>query len=146
MTDPDLLSNADIAELLKLIPFLRMWADTVEGHALSILLHGGTLPGYKLVSGRTNRVWANEAAVTEWLVYETSVAEAMPRKLVSPAQAEKLLRDHRIKNWKSLVGEYTTYNVGPPTIARETDPRPVVEAFGEFQAADESGPAAEILE
>jgi hypothetical protein len=146
MKDPDCLTEAELGELLKLIPFLRMWADTIETHALSLLLKGGTLPGFKLVAGRTNRMWANERAATDWLVYITSVAEAMPRKLISPAQAEKLLREHKIKNWRTQVSEHTTYRAGSPTIARDTDPRPVLEVFGEFQHADEAGSAAENQE
>jgi hypothetical protein len=140
------LNDDETAALLILIPFLRTWADTLESHALSILLHGGELPGFKLVSGRMNRTWSDEQLVAQWLSYETSTNEAMPRVLVSPAQAEKLLRSHGLENWKTLVAEYTVRGTGQPTIASEKDPRPSIEPFGEFQLADETGDVAELME
>jgi len=113
-----------------------MWADAVEAHALSLLLKGESVPGYKLVSGRTNRIWGNEKVAAMWLVHDTSLDEAMPRSLVSPAQAEKLLKKHDVKNAGELVAQYATKKTGAPTIAPANDPRPEVSAFSEFSTGE----------
>lgn len=113
---------------------LRMWADAVEGYALELLLKGEAVPGFKLVAGRTNRSWADEEAAAQWLVSATSEDEALPRSLVSPAQAEKLLKHYQIKNPGELVAQYAVKRTGTPTIAPATDPRPELSPFSEFAA------------
>jgi hypothetical protein len=49
-------------------------------------MNGTAIPGFKLVAGRSSRDWADEKKVIELLGDQAFG----PRKLISPAQAEKL--------------------------------------------------------
>ena len=101
---------------------LASWAKGVEEYDLSILTHGGVLPGYKLVEGRSVRQWRNEDAATEAL--ETLLGEAAYTvKLISPTQAEKALGRAKADE----IADFVIKPRGKPTLAPDSDPRP---AFG----------------
>jgi hypothetical protein len=119
---PALLSTDEIVKLLPKLGLISQWAKDVEEYALSVLTHGGALPGYKLVEGRSLRQWGGEeeaATKLEWLLG----TDAYTKKLISPAQAEKALG-------RAKAGEIADLVIKPrgkPTLAPESDPRP---AFG----------------
>lgn len=79
-----LLLDADLMEAA-----IHEWRAT----ALNMLLHGTKVPGWKTGLGRSIREWANAKAAQRTMArLALTEDDYMPRSLVSPAQAEKLLR------------------------------------------------------
>lgn len=104
------LSLERVAGVLAHAKRVEEWIDAVRAHALGLLCSGTEIAGWKLVAGRNSRGWANDAAAVE----RFGEAAYQPRKLISPAQAEKLKLD--------LTDLVVTYP-GNPTIAPEADKR-----------------------
>lgn len=80
-----------------------------------LLKDADSVPGYKLVEGKTNRSWSAEGEVEAAfaMLGETRYA---PRKLKSPAQMEKI-------TGKEEVAKYTVKLPGKLTVAKATDKR-----------------------
>jgi len=138
------LSSADVAALMKHIPLIEDWCRAVFARAKDILLttNNTGLPGYKLVEGRSQRKWASEHTVV------TALSDAarqlgldddaiFTKKLVSPAQAEKLLGKKH-----PLLAEHVVKPAGNPTLVAETDkrePLKMATAQDVFGEADSNG-------
>ena len=109
------LTNADI---------LEGWITDLRALAFDMLKGGRPVPGWKLVPKRGIRSWANEDVAKAHLMGRLKESEVMVTKIVSPAQAEKLL--------KSKVPESLTVSISSgSTIASESDPRPAVMLIGQ---------------
>lgn len=128
---PPLLTDAEIGDLLTRGKDLVNWYDGLKDYALTTLLAGGTIPGYKAVQGRGVRQWANqdealtailEAGFDKALVYNT-----VPQTL---AQLEKLIGAPR---FAELVGNYVIKPPGKPALAPESDKREPYSAAADFQ-------------
>jgi len=81
------------------------------------------VPGYKLVAKRSTRQWVDEKEAAHWLDGK-GVEDIFERKLKSPAQAEKLLKE-------KLPGELVVSISSGNTMASEDDPRPAVVLIGQ---------------
>lgn len=121
--DPNVLSNSEIGELLPNLDLVSNWIKAVEAHALGQLEQGEAVPGYKLVTGRSLRKWADEADAEAALKRtKLKVADIFTKKLISPAQAEKKLgKTHKI------FAEHVVKPDGKPAIAPISDKRPALE-------------------
>lgn len=123
----------DLIEALNLIEPVKATIRAVEKMAYEQLEVGVDLPGWKLVRGRKNRAWADEAEAKRRLKSalrgakingQAAVRSIMTEpKLVTPAQAEKVLKkagreDKLDVNEIAPVPESTTM-----TLAPEDDPR-----------------------
>lgn len=127
-TSIDALDKADIADALRMADMLDGWATDVRGLALRILESGATIPGYKLVAKRATRQWADEtkarAALLDMGLKESDVTKT---ELLSPAQAEKVLKKHKLQLPEDQVVAVSSGN----TLAAEDDPRPAVVLIGQ---------------
>lgn len=81
-----------MALMLKGAAMLRLWLSAIEEAAYAMATGGETLPGFKLVQKRASRRWQDEAAALETLLHEVDVEQIAPRKILSVAQAEKLMK------------------------------------------------------
>ncbi len=121
-----------VAHWFTLLPRIREWADKVEGIANALALAGTPLPGLKLVTGkRGNRKWRDEGEAT--MLLEVLLGdEAFTRKLISPAQADKLAG----KKGMSSLEDLTVQEDGKPSLVLESDNRPaiVVDTLADFSA------------
>lgn len=133
-TFPDLddMSIVDIAEVMTKGPAVLAWIKSVGVHALGMLERGEEVPGFKLVETRTNRAWVDEEKTEKYFKgrrFKTS--EKYNRKLISPAQAEKLIK---LKGGVPLPDRLVTKPEGRAALAPLSDKRPEissgVEAFG----------------
>ena len=81
------------------------------------------VPGYKLVAKRATRQWADEVK-TQLALIKLGLGEAdfIEHKLISPAQAEKLLKKSKLALPDDLVVAVSSGS----TLATEDDPRPAV--------------------
>jgi hypothetical protein len=108
-----ILSKADmIEEALK----------AIRGHVVKLLSTGVDVPGWKLVASKKHRAWKDADTILDDLLLVAPLSgkvldKLAPRKVASPAQAEKILP-------KEIVARYCHTPAGDPTLAREDDPRP----------------------
>lgn len=125
-TQPELLTPEDIADVLRRLPDLQNWADQVAAYALDMAVnHGATIPGFKVVEGRSNRRYANEDAIAKALRKDGfKVADIYkPKELLGITAMENLVGKRR---FAELAGPYITKPEGKPTLAPENDKRPAI--------------------
>lgn len=105
---------------LRLVEWQK-WGDEAKERLLHELEHGRTNPYWKLVQKRAIRQWKDEAkTIVQFRRAKVDDDTFMPRKLVSPAQAEKGLLN------KKAVAELAAPVSSGNTIAPMTDKRPPV--------------------
>lgn len=119
----DLLTPDEVADALTRGADLEKWLNDLREHALSELLLGNPVPGWKAVEGRSIRAWTDaEAAFKK--AQELGVPEAMlyERKPVTLAALEKTLG----KKQFAPLTEYVTVPPGKPALAPDSDKRPAI--------------------
>lgn len=122
------IDNVQLAKIMQKIPAIELWIDAIKERAGLELSEGRVVPGYKLVQGRAgNRTWRDPAAAASLLEScGLSKDQIYAKKLVSPAQADKLIK----KSGKLTDEQAAAYSdmiikpAGAPVIAEESDPRP----------------------
>ena len=126
------LAPHEVADVLRMEPMVTLWLKKVKEQAMSTLMNGGELPGYKLVEGRLGiRKWRSDQAVLDLLkgagYREEEITET---KVLSPAQMDKAIGK---KKAAELLEEYIERAPGAPTIAPITDNRPAYDRLAEAQ-------------
>lgn len=115
------LSDAQLRQALEAKKLITSWLDAVEKLVVERLESGQGFDGFKLVAGRSLRQWGDENTAAS--VLEKEVGEqAYNKKLLTPAQAEKLLGKKR----KDVLEPLIVKPEGKPTLAPESDKRPAV--------------------
>jgi len=110
------LGNADL---------LEDWIKDLRALAMTMMENGTKVPGYKVVAKRSVRKWLDEGKATQAL---TALGiDPMKSELVSPAQAEKLLKPSKQALPDDLVASVSSGT----TFAPESDPRPEVLQIGQ---------------
>ncbi len=128
------LAPWEVAEVLRMEPLVSLWLKRVKDQALTTLLNGGDVPGYKVVAGRGTRSWTDEMAVDKVLGdYGYDMQEYTKTELLSPAAMEKAIGKKKVA--ELLEGLIDT-KTGAPTVAPETDRRPVYDASADFTKLD----------
>lgn len=116
------LSDDQISAVLSLADDLKGWLSDVEGYALSSALKGETIPGWKVVEGRSNRKIKDTEELADALLEEYSESDIYkPTELKSLTDLEKLVGK---KTMAERYGEYIYKPEGKPTLVPETDKRP----------------------
>ena len=110
------LGNADL---------LEDWIKDLRALAMTMMEAGTKVPGYKLVAKRSVRKWLDESKAADALV--ALGVDPMKQELVSPAQAEKLLKPLKQALPDDLVASVSSGT----TFAPESDPRPEVLQIGQ---------------
>lgn len=101
LPEPAAMGPDRIAALLKNAEDIKDWTDSIMAYAYHMAERGYDVPGYKLVQGRANRRWIDEATVKS--KYEAEFGERLfNRKLKSPAQIEKLFGKDRANELEEL--------------------------------------------
>ena len=126
------LAPHEVADVLRMEPMVTLWLKKVKEQAMTTLMSGGELPGYKLVEGRLGaRKWRNDQTVLDLLkgagYREEEITET---KVLSPAQMDKAIGK---KKAAELLEEYIERAPGAPTIAPITDNRPAYDRLAEAQ-------------
>lgn len=129
--DPRLLKPEELAkEVLPELATVKTWLTGVEDYALEQALAGVKLPGWKVVEGRSNRKITDPAKVASTLSNEGYKDNQFykPMELVSLTELEKLTGK---KRFTELCGAYIEKPQGKPTLAPESDKRPVFNSVAE---------------
>lgn len=112
------LTPAQLSRVLAMADEVREWLSSVEAFAMSAILRGESVPGWKVVRGRAgNRAWddTKEAEIAKAL--KKQGVDPYAAKLISPAAAEKAGAD--LSKLSTLVSRAD----GKPAIAPESDKR-----------------------
>lgn len=116
------LTPGEISVILKNIDGVTKWAKDLQTYAHQLLETGQDVPDFKLVLGRSLRKWVDEEAAGKALSRKLSKKEAFTEKVISPAQAEKLLGKDSL-----IIKKHAFKPEGKPTIAPLSDKRPAIE-------------------
>ena len=118
--DPPTLDEDEIAGILPRIDTLVSWAEDVKAWALQQALSGVTYPGWKLVEGRSNRKYSDEAAVAA--VVTKAGFDPFEKKLLGITAMTRQLGK---KRFDELLSGLIVKPQGKPVLVPETDKRPV---------------------
>lgn len=115
------LAPWQVSNILYQEPTISAWLKAVKERALSQLLDGAEIPGFKVVSGRSTRTWADDLEVCQLLAAAGfSREEYTKTETLSPAAMEKAIGKKKVA--ELLSGQILT-NPGAPTVAPESDKR-----------------------
>ena len=112
-----------VADILKQEPVITAWIKAVKDRALTQMLNGEQIPGFKVVEGRGSREWAKESQVIDILAVDGGYSKEQimtEPELLSPAAMEKSIGKKKVAE---LVGALIVSKPGNPTIAPESDKR-----------------------
>lgn len=130
---PERMSTTQISEALRLQDLLSPFFNKVHSHAKAEMQRGVVIPGYKLVEGRAgNRQWINEKLVADLVINYGEKVIYEPRKLLSVAQMDKLVKATNKKQGKKknkpedLYGHLITRSPPGVSIAPESSPKPAL--------------------
>ena len=115
-----------IGAYLKNCDLLEQWITDLRALAHQMLEADKPVPGWKLVNKRATRQWANEGQADDVLSKVIPKDELYVAKMISPAQAEKVLK----KLGEQLPDDLVIAVSSGSTLAREEDPRPAVVNIG----------------
>jgi len=127
-TKLDALPVDQIAHYLDQVPLVEDFISGLQALALQMLSEGKPVGDWKLVPKRATRQWADEAKTANALVCELGLdrSDVYVEKIISPAQAETLLKKMKIELPADLVVAVSSGN----TLAPGNDPRPAVLQIG----------------
>ena len=133
-TEAPLLSAEEIAAILPQIDTLVSWAEDVKTHALQQALKGVRYPGWKLVEGRSNRKYTDEAAVAAMVL--NAGYDPYEKKLLGVTQMQKQLGK---KRFDELLSGLVVKPAGKPVLAPDTDKRPEIKtAANDFEEENDN--------
>jgi hypothetical protein len=121
---PESLTPEQVAKVLVASDLIREWSKKVRAYAQSRLEAGASIPGFKLVQAKANRQWVCPPDAERELVKHLGEG-ALIRKLISPAQAEKALKE-KGQNPKELLELLAEKPDKGLTLAPESDRRQAV--------------------
>lgn len=125
------LAPHEVAEILAMEPLVSLWLKRVKDQALANMLEGVQVPGFKVVAGRGSRAWADDLEVAKILEANGYTREEITEtSLLSVAKMEKFLGK---KKAAELIGGQILSHTGAPTVAPETDKRPVYSVADDFE-------------
>lgn len=135
--------DAELAHTYGLIDLMAGYIKAVGTEMHARMMAGRTMPGYKLVEGKKGaRAWVDEAEAESTLKsFRMKLEEMYSMKLISPTQAEKVLKGKNPKRWNKVL-KLITQSDGQPHIALESDKRkplviqPITDDFADETASD----------
>lgn len=123
------LAPWEVAGILQMEPMLNLWLKRIREQALTTLLDGGEIPGYKVVAGRGSRSWADDLEVGRILEKAGYSREDYTETTVlSVAKMEKALGKKKVTE---LLSGQILAQTGAPTIAPMSDKRPAYDRAAE---------------
>lgn len=134
---PPLLTDAEIEEILAVLPDLTKWANEIAAYALDAALnHGKEWNGFKVVEGRSVRNYRDEAAVAE-AAKEAGYKDIYRQSLIPLTEMQRLMGKDK---FEEILGGLITKAPGRPTLVPMSDKRPamnVSNAINEFNEIKE---------
>lgn len=121
---PGLIPIAELAEILPTLNRISSWIDAVFAFVSSEAInHGVPIPGYKVVEGRSKRVFTDTKAVVDTAV-ANGYTDLYKQTLITLTKFEKMMGK---KKFNELLGEYVAKPPGKLALVPESDPREPVD-------------------
>lgn len=134
---PATLDHDEIAAILVKADELVSWANDVKEYALKEALNGTKFEGFKLVAGRSNRKYTDEAAAADLVI--AAGKDPFEKKLLGITAMTALLGK---KAFEDILGGLTYKPPGKPVLVTADDKRPefnsAYEDFDENQGGKKS--------
>ena len=120
--EPGVMTLDEIAQLLPHFSTIKSWISAVEEYALAAALEGDTIPGFKVVEGRSIRKLSNVSTALNRLADAGIEPESYlkPRELKTITELEKTLTK---KGFTAILGDLVIKPEGKPTLVEDSDPR-----------------------
>lgn len=133
-SDPALLSDDEIAEIIGVAEELSKWASDIYTYATALAINEGKeWDGFKLVEGRTRRKFTDEELVAE-TAKAAGYTDIYKQSLISITEMEKLMGK---KKFGEILGSLVEKPKGKLTLVPETDKRQAVDPItAEFQVEE----------
>ena len=117
---PGLIPLSELAEILPTLNRISSWIEAVFAFVSSEAInHGVPIPGYKVVEGRSKRVFTDTKAVVDTAV-QNGYTDLYKQSLISLTEFEKMMGK---KKFNELLGEYVAKPPGKLALVPESDPR-----------------------
>ena len=133
---PPLLTDAEIEEVLIILPDLTKWADGILAYATDAAVnHGKEWNGFKVVEGRSVRKYKDEELVAQ-AAKDHGYTDIYRQSLITMTEMQKLMGK---KQFEQILGDLIVKPQGKPTLVPVTDKRPamnVTNANNEFKQED----------
>lgn len=130
---PPVLTDGEIAGILGKLDDLVRWATDIREYALNAALSGVHFDGWKVVEGRANRRYTDEAAAAQAVI--ATGHDPYEHRLLGISAMEKLLGR---KKFSEVLGELVERPQGKPTLVPASDKRPELsDVDSEFNAIQE---------
>lgn len=122
------LTPEQLAKLYQHKKDVEKWFKAIEAHIYGEIEAGRTVPGLKLVQGNKNRKWVDESKALEAFKKQRALKqdEYAPRKLITPAAADKLLPE------KSSIRDLIQEGNNRPMLVDESHKKPAL-VFGSIE-------------
>ena len=127
------------SELVKVLPTLNrisFWIESVFAFvSAEAINHGVPVEGYKVVEGRSKRIFTDTKAVVSAAEAE-GYTDIYKQELLTLTEFEKMMGK---KKFAEVLGEYVVKPPGKLALVPESDPRPAVDlstAADEFEALE----------
>lgn len=134
---PPLLTDAEIEEILSVLPDLTRWANEITAYATDAAVnHGKEWNGFKVVEGRSVRKYRDEEKVAE-AATEAGYKDIYRKSLITLTEMQKLMGKAK---FEEVLGGLIYKPLGKPTLVPNTDKRPamnVTNAINEFNEIKE---------
>lgn len=128
---PGLVSFSELVKVLPTLNRISSWIESVfafvSGEAIN---HGVAVEGYKVVEGRSKRVFTDTKAVIKAAEAE-GYTDIYKQELLTLTEFEKMMGK---KKFAEILGQYVAKPPGKLALVPESDPRPAVDLS---TAADE---------
>lgn len=133
--EPATLSDEELGEWLQKLEGLAAYAKDLEEYAQQALMEGRTLPGWKLVQGRSTRKWTDQDAAFQQMQAD-GIDEAMlyTRTPITLTVAEKMIGK---KKFAETMSAFITRAPGAPKLAQASDPRPAYDRLEGFKPEED---------
>ena len=134
---PGLVSLDELTEILPMLNRISSWIESVFAFISSEAInHGVPIKGYKVVEGRSKRVFTDTKAVVETAT-QNGYTDLYKQQLISLTEFEKMMGK---KKFAELLGNYVAKPPGKLALVPESDPRPPVDLsngnYEEFEVLD----------
>lgn len=121
--EPQQMDGEALAKKLDLLDMIEDWCNAIRAYAHAQAENGVTIPGYQLSEKISNRRWKDEQEAFDFLNMFFGVDDLYTRKIISPAQAERLLGAKQ----KSAIAPFVTRVVtGVNLVKASKSTRPAV--------------------
>ena len=120
---PPLLTDAEIEEVLTVLPDLTKWANEITAYVTEAAIHHGKeWNGFKVVEGRSNRKYRDEQLVAE-AAKEHGYTDIYRQSLIPMTEMQKLMGKSAFED---ILGDLIYKPPGKPTLVPNTDKRPAI--------------------